>query len=59
MFLMARAFTSSTVPDNVEIHLSNGVELGLTKPSDIAAGASTETSLAADGNDFETRSAHL
>ena len=42
----------------VEVHLSNGVELGPTTPSDLAGGATIEISLTADGNTFETWSAH-
>lgn len=42
----------------VEVHLSNGVELGPTSPADLAPGESVAVSLEASGGPFETWSAH-
>lgn len=42
----------------VEVHLSNGTELGPTPPVDLAPGESAAVRLAASGQDFETWSAH-
>ena len=42
----------------VEIHLSNGVELGPTPAVDLAPGASAAVSLAAPDRPFDTWSAH-
>ena len=42
----------------VEIHLSNGIELGPTTPVDLAPGGSVEVMLEASSQPFETWSAH-
>ncbi len=42
----------------VEVHLSNGVELGPTTPGDLAPGESREVVLEASDDAFETWSAH-
>ena len=42
----------------VEVHLSNGVELGPTTPGDLGPGESQPVSLEASGEPFETWSAH-
>ena len=42
----------------VEVHLSNGVELGPTPPMDLAPGQSIPVSLPASGQDFATWGAH-
>jgi len=42
----------------VEVHLSNGVELGPTTAQDLEAGEVIEVTLAATDEDFETWSAH-
>lgn len=42
----------------VEVHLSNGTELGPTEPSDLDAGASMEVTLAAVDEEFDTWGAH-
>lgn len=42
----------------VEVHLSNGVELGPTTPGDLAPGETMPVSLDASGETFETWSAH-
>lgn len=42
----------------VEVHLSNGVELGPTKPEDIKPGEILEVTLSAKGQKFETWSTH-
>ena len=42
----------------VEVHLSNGVELGPTKPMDLAPGQSIDVSLPATGQNFATWGAH-
>lgn len=42
----------------VEVHLSNGTELGPTEPSDLEPGASMEVSLAAVDEEFDTWGAH-
>lgn len=42
----------------VEVHLSNGTELGPTTPIDLAAGEKAEVVLSAAGQTFETWSAH-
>lgn len=42
----------------VEVHLSNGVELGPTAPVDLAPGAAMDIALQASGEPFETWSAH-
>ena len=42
----------------VEIHLSNGTELGPTKPTDIPAGKKIDIILDAAGEAFDTFSAH-
>ena len=42
----------------VEVHLSNGIELGPTEPGDLAVGESREIRLPASEEPFETWSAH-
>ena len=42
----------------VEIHLSNGTELGPTKPTDISVGKKVDIILDATGEVFDTFSAH-
>ena len=42
----------------IEVHLSNGVELGPTTPGDLPAGQTREVILPADGEQFQTWSAH-
>ena len=42
----------------VEVHLSNGVELGPTRPTDIASGKKIEVELAATSRDFDGWTAH-
>ena len=42
----------------VEVHLSNGIELGPTTPVDLAPGGSAEVMLDASSQPFETWSAH-
>lgn len=42
----------------VEVHLSNGTELGPTEPSDLDAGATVEVTLAAVDEAFDTWGAH-
>lgn len=42
----------------VEVHLSNGTELGPTDRQDLGAGASGDVELPAQGEDFETWTAH-
>ena len=42
----------------VEIHLSNGVELGPTTPTDLSSGECTDVTLEATGDNFDARSAH-
>ena len=42
----------------VEVHLSNGIELGPTTPVDLAPGQVAEVSLPASSEPFETWSAH-
>lgn len=42
----------------VEVHLSNGVELGPTKPKDVNPGEKFEVKLSANGQKFETWSTH-
>ena len=42
----------------IEVHLSNGVELGPTTPGDLPAGQTGEIILPADGEQFQTWSAH-
>ena len=52
--------TTDAVLDEVriEVHLSNGVELGPTTPGDLRAGETVAVSLLANGENFETWSAH-
>lgn len=51
--------TSKTISDvRVEVHLSNGVELGPTKREDLSAGKSRKIQLSAEGNKFNTWSTH-
>ena len=42
----------------VEVHLSNGTELGPTKPSDLEPEKSMEVTLSAEGEEFTTWGAH-
>lgn len=42
----------------VEVHLSNGLELGPTESSDLAPGEVKEVMLTAEGREFETWSTH-
>ena len=42
----------------VEVHLSNGIELGPTTPSDLAPGQQINVELSAAGQDFNKWSAH-
>ena len=42
----------------IEVHLSNGIELGPTTPGDLGAGQSRQITLAASDEPFETWSAH-
>ncbi len=42
----------------VEVHLSNGVELGPTTPGDLQPGESAQITLPADGEQFDAWSAH-
>ena len=42
----------------VEVHLSNGVELGPTTPTDLAPGQKIDIELSAAGQDFNTWGAH-
>ena len=42
----------------VEVHLSNGIELGPTTPTDLAPGEVMNISLEASGQPFETWNAH-
>jgi hypothetical protein len=42
----------------VEVHLSNGVELGPTHPTDIASGKKIEVELVATSRDFDGWTAH-
>ncbi len=51
--------TNETKPTvRVEVHLSNGTELGPTTPVDLAPGASTNIELSAEGQIFEWWKAH-
>ena len=51
--------TSATLPNvRVEVHLSNGVELGPTQPVDLAPGASIAVTLDAAGQTFTAWGAH-
>lgn len=51
--------TAETLEDvRVEVHLSNGVELGPTTPGAIAPGESADITLPAEGEDFQTWGAH-
>ena len=52
--------TTSGVPDRVrvEVHLSNGAELGPTMPVDMAAGAMMEVELPATAASFTGWTAH-
>ena len=42
----------------VEVHLSNGKELGPTTPADLAAGEKRDVKLSATSKDFDGWSAH-
>lgn len=42
----------------VEVHLSNGTELGPTTPKDLKAGEKMDVTLDAQGENFDTWSAH-
>ena len=46
------------VETRVEIHLSNGAELGLTTPVNVAPGQTIDIRLPAAGQSFETWSTH-
>ncbi|WP_419552959.1 hypothetical protein [Candidatus Poriferisodalis sp.] len=52
--------TTDAVLDRVrvEVHLSNGVELGPTTPDDLQPGESAQITLPADGEQFDAWSAH-
>ena len=51
--------TSETLKQvRVEVHLSNGKELGPTAPTDLAPGEKIEVLLIAMGTDFESWNAH-
>ena len=51
--------TGATLPQvRVEVHLSNGVELGPTTPVDLAPGETADVTLEASVKPFETWSAH-
>ena len=51
--------TGATLPQvRVEIHLSNGVELGPTPPVDLALGEEIPITLMAEGGPFDTWTAH-
>jgi len=50
---------SSTISQvRIEVHLSNGTELGPTTPVDLTAGETQDVTLSAVGEVFETWSAH-
>ena len=52
--------TSATVTDvRVEIHLSNGTELGPTPRVDLAAGAKQSVTLDASGQNFDWYAVHV
>ncbi len=59
-FTGTAANTTSSLLDQVriEIHLSNGVELGPTTPVDLAAGQTVPVTLPASAAPFQTWSAH-
>ena len=42
----------------IEVHLSNGIELGPTTPADLAAGASRDVQLTTSSTNFSTWSGH-
>ena len=51
--------TSNTLPQvRVEVHLSNGIELGPTTPGDLTPGEKRGITLAATSQPFTTWSAH-
>ncbi|MCD4729868.1 MAG: hypothetical protein K8R74_04655 [Bacteroidales bacterium] len=50
--------TSTAAQVRVEVHLSNGTELGPTTPIDMAPGEMQDVILTAVGENFETWSAH-
>ena len=51
--------TGATIPRvRVEVHLSNGVELGPTPTTDLAPGQTVDVELRATGQDFATWGAH-
>ena len=51
--------TDNTLPQvRVEVHLSNGVELGPTTPTDLNPGESIDVSLVATDKDFDGWTAH-
>lgn len=51
--------TASTIDQvRVEVHLSNGTELGPTTPVDLAPGETTDVTLPATSTSFDTWSAH-
>ena len=43
----------------VEVHLSNGTELGPTDPIELAAGKIVDVKLSAEGHSFEWWTAHV
>ena len=51
--------TNETIKSvRVEVHLSNGTELGPTKPVDLASGEKADVKLSAEGQSFEWWKAH-
>lgn len=57
VFLLGGAFQTGTKV-RVEVHLSNGTELGPTEPSDLEAGTSQSVFLSAKDEEFDTWGAH-
>ena len=55
---MQNTTASTAAQVRVEVHLSNGTELGPTTPVDMAPGKMQDVILTAVGEDFETWSAH-
>lgn len=55
---IANTTTTTLSQVRVEVHLSNGVELGPTTPIDLGPGQSAPVSLAANGQSFSTWGAH-
>ena len=51
--------TNETIKSvRVEVHLSNGIELGPTEPIDLAPGSKEDVNLSADGQSFNWWKAH-